>query len=221
LEEPKLRQERFTAENVFEDKEDAFKEAKTNYRHAMDMRVQNTDDIQQQTSALKQYKIAARELQAAENEYNFIIKYYDEKRQEFMSLKNDAVILEDNLIDLLKDLTIAKVANNLSHRDYQFITVSLSDTCLTMIENGFDTKCPTYRTLYHTFDTSIPVISGEMEDLGYDLKRASPKYEKHWKYYEQMKYWKVIIVDPDHKIKNRSINIVIQPNTFQYLENIR
>ena len=103
---------------------------------------------------------------------------------------------------------------------YQFVTLTLSDTCLTMIENDFPTKCPTYRTLYHTFDTSIPLISGEIVDLGYDIKRLEPKYQNHWKYYEQIKEWKVIVVDPDADLKHRAVNIVIQPNGFQYLENI-
>lgn len=221
LEEPKLRTERWVAESAMEDAEDVFKDKQKAYRHIMDVRVQNTEDIRQQEIALKEFKAAARTLQTAEKEYEFAVRYYDEETEAHYERENELAQLEDRLDELLDELNEARLASNLSHRDYQFVTISLSDTCITMIENDYPTKCPTYRTLYHTFDTSIPLISGQMEDLGHDLKRGEPKYDNHWKYYEQMKDWKVIIVDPDHEVKNRAVNIVVQPNTFDYVENIK
>jgi len=220
LEEPLLRSERFVAESAFEEAEDAFDSAKRDYRHAMDMKVRSGEDIDKQELALKEFKAAARQLQVAEKQFGFAERLYDEELEMHRERQNDLVLLEDELKDLLDELNEARLQSNLSNRNYQFVTISLSDTCLKMIENGFPTKCPTYRTLYHTFDTSIPLISGQMEDLGYDISRQEPKYEQHWKYYEQIKEWNVIIVDPDHELKNRAINIVVQPNSFDYVENI-
>lgn len=220
LEEPKLKTKKWVAESAFEEAEDNFKDKQNKYRHAMDIRVQSTDDIRQQEVALKEFTAAARTLQVAEKEHNFAQRHYDEETEKHFERENKLIELQDRLEELLDELNEARLASNLSHRDYQFVTISLSDTCITMIENDYPTKCPTYRTLYHTFDTSIPLISGQMEDLGYDLSRAEPKYDNHWKYYEQMKDWKVIIVDPDHNVKNRAVNIVVQPNSFNYVENI-
>ena len=217
---PKLKAERFTAENTLDDAQEKFDTAQKDYRDSTDMRVQSTADIRLQEAALKQFKIAARELESAKKQHDFATRYYNESAEEHRDKKNQILKLNDDLLVLLDDLNAARLASNLSNRDYQFVTLTLSDTCLTMIENGFKTNCPTYRDLYHTFDTSIPIISGQMEDLGYDLKRSEPQYDNHWKYYEQVKEWKVIIVDPDNEIVNRAANIVIQPNTFRYVENI-
>ena len=220
LDEPKLRAERFVAESSFEDAEKLFDTAKREYRHIMDTKVRSTEDIDNQKLALKEFKAAARQLQVTEKQFGFAERLYDEELDAHRERENDLILLNDKLKELLDELNEARLQSNLSNRNYQFVTISLSDTCLKMIENDFPTKCPTYRTLYHTFDTSIPLISGQMDDLGYDLSRAEPKYEQHWKYYEQIKEWKVIIVDPDHDIKNRAVNIVVQPNSFDYVENI-
>ena len=220
LEEPQLRTERFVAESAYDDAEDEFDIAKKEYRHAMDMKVRSTEDIDRQELALKEFKAAARQLQVTEKQFGFAERLYDDELDAHRERQNQLVLLNDDLLKLLDLLNEARLQSNLSNRNYQFVTISLSDTCLKMIENDFPTKCPTYRTLYHTFDTSIPLISGQMEDLGYDLSRQEPKYEQHWKYYEQIKEWNVIIVDPDHELKNRAINIVVQPNSFDYVENI-
>ena len=73
LEEAKLKNERFTAESAFEDEEDDFKDAKKKYIHAMDMKPRTTDDIHKQTHALKEFKVAARELEVTEKQYTCLL----------------------------------------------------------------------------------------------------------------------------------------------------
>jgi hypothetical protein len=209
-----------TAEREFEDAEDDMNDKETEYRHAMDVKARTQADIDEQertyneyTASVKVYNTKQRALTVAENEYD---KYYNE----YLSNASNLKVLNDKLKELIDELALVRINANLVHREYQFIGITLSDTCKRMIEGGYPTNCPTYRELRAMFDNTIPIISGDFTDLGYDIARDKPKYNQHWKFYQQLKSWKIVAVDPDADLAVRSVHIVVQPRGFDYVEKI-
>jgi len=217
-EEVQLKNDRRRAERTMETAEEDFDYAETKYRHAMDVRVRTNDDILMQDRAFEDYKTAKNRLADAEREYELAVDLYDKRHSQFLEELSLAIELNEELRDMIDELNALRIQANISHRDFQFISIILSNSCMTAIKHGVNQDCPTYRELYDMFDTSIPVISGEMVDLGYDIKRSKSKYNEYWNYYKQMENWKVITVDPDSRMLEQSINIIIQPTYFDYLE---
>jgi len=203
-----------------EDAEDDFKTAETAYRHAMDINVRTNADIVIQENAFDEYKAAINTLDDAEREYVVAVDAYSDRYSQYLEESTLAIKLNDDLKDMIDELNDLRIKANLSHRDFQFISIILSNSCMTAIKHDVNQNCPTYRELYDMFDTSIPVVSGEMVDVGYDIKRSKSKYTEYWNYYKQVKNWKIITVDPDAKMLDQSINIVIQPTYFNYMEGI-
>jgi len=219
-EEVELKNDRRRAERVMEDAEDDFKTAETAYRHAMDINVRTNADIVIQENAFDEYKAAINTLDDAEREYVVAVDAYSDRYSQYLEESTLAIKLNDDLKDMIDELNDLRIKANLSHRDFQFISIILSNSCMTAIKHDVNQNCPTYRELYDMFDTSIPVVSGEMVDVGYDIKRSKSKYTEYWNYYKQVKNWKIITVDPDAKMLDQSINIVIQPTYFNYMEGI-
>lgn len=220
MKEPDYRNKINSSERELEDAEDDFELKKTEYRHAMDVKAKNDDDIQMQKDAQKAYEDASKKLANAQKKYEKSLVEYDQRYEEYLGAQDDVIDYENELKDLLDELALARIQANIIHREHQFVSIILSQSCIRAIENQVPTKCPTYRELKEVFDSTLPEISGEFVDLGYDISRQDPKYKNYWNYYKQLKSWKVITVDPDAEMMKRSAVIEIQPSGFSYLENI-
>ena len=209
------------AESHMEDMEEIFESKETAYRHALDVKVRTQDDIDFQKDAYDEYRKASKDLTKATSEYQ---KAYNEEQTAIDEHRNDEnlkIKLEDELKELLDELVTARVDASIIHREHQFVSITLSKTCKQMIANGIETECPTYRELKEIFDNTVPSISGEFVEGKHDIYREDPKYKEHWKYYQQLKHWKIIIVDPDIDMMQRSALIEVMPNSFTYVENIK
>jgi|32_taG_2_1085360.scaffolds.fasta_scaffold00844_21 hypothetical protein len=221
MDEPVYRQKVTSTEHKLEDAEEEFEYKKTMYRHAMDVKPRNDEDINMQDIAKKEYDNASRQLTNAQKDYNVAQKQYDDAYDEYLEAQDDVHDLKDELDFLLDELALARIDANLIHRENKFISIILSESCKRMIEYEIPTECPTYRELEAMFDNTFPNVSGGFVDKGYDIERENPKYSNHWNYYKQLEHWKIITVDPDVGMMRQSAVIEIQPNSFTYLENIK
>lgn len=108
------------------------------------------------------------------------------------------------------------------------ISLRISGTCEMTIERHWkatqldpehynSSQCLTYRDLVG-YDNSIKAISGEFEDLGWDLNRMKPGIANTYEYYKQFPWAKWIIVDPDGSILSNSAVITVQPQNVQWLK---
>lgn len=217
-EEVDLKNDRFDAENAWEDAEENLSDSKTAYRHAQDMIVRNNDDRIVQEAAFQDYRIMVKEFAVAEKLYITAMEDYKTGYSEHLEEENLQVELEDRLELQLDQLNDARIKLNLIFREYQFINVNLSRTCQTLIKMDLNTNCPTYREMVPLFDNTLPNISGDFVDVGYDIKRLPSPLKHHWKYYEQMTATRVVSVDADSDLFDRGINITIQANDFAVVE---
>ena len=100
-----------------------------------------------------------------------------------------------------------------------FITVELSQTCLTQLKNNVTTKCPSYKDLQQ-FDTTDPKNAGKFE---YDKKgfyhRGKPLYNNYQLSYHPTKYPLVVCVDCSEQIMRTSKNIIIEAVSFVFKNN--
>ena len=218
IKEAELKNDKFAAEREFEDAEDDLEFAERTYRHAQDMTIRNNDDRLEQDAAFLDYKIQVRQFTNAEKNYNAAMNLYNQGFTTHREQENKEIELNDQLDDLLEQLTEARTKLNLVFRDYQFINVNLSRTCLTLIQNELQTACPTYRDMLPLFDNTLPYISGYFVDVGYDIKRLPSPLQDHWKYYEQMTKTRVVSIDADTDLFDRGINITIEAKDFVVIE---
>lgn len=209
------------AERHMDDMEEIFEDKETAYRHALDVKVRDQDDIDFQKDAYDEYKKASKELSKAIKEHTKAVNEEIEERQNHLDDKNLKIELEDKLKELLDQLVVARVDASIVHREHQFVSITLSKTCQQLIANSLPTDCPTYRELRDLFDNTVPAISGKFSEGENDIYREDPKYAEHWKYYQQLKNWKIIIVDPDIDMMQRSALIEVMPKSFTYVENMR
>jgi hypothetical protein len=182
------------------------------------MTIRNNDDRLEQDAAFLDYKIQVRQFTNAEKNYNAAMNLYNQGFTTHREQENKEIELNDQLDDLLEQLTEARTKLNLVFRDYQFINVNLSRTCLTLIQNELQTACPTYRDMLPLFDNTLPYISGYFVDVGYDVKRLPSPLQDHWKYYEQMTKTRVVSIDADTDLFDRGINITIEAKDFVVIE---
>jgi len=207
------------AEGDFEDAEEDFEDAVTNYRHAMDVKVRNQDDIDMQKTARLDYDIEKLNFAKATIDLKTYQDEYDDNFEKYYTAIYDLGVANTDFKDALDSLVDAKVKNRLTIRgDNKFVNIILSKTCLQMINNDIPTQCPTYTELHELFDNTIPRVSGEFIETEFDIKRVPSKYDDYWMYYKALPEWKILTVDPDINIMNRGINITILPNSFDYLE---
>ena len=214
--------------NLINDKEDAedeyeeakfdFESAKTKYRHAQDLKVRTDTDIQIQKQAFDDYRTQDRLFEAAKKDLltaqNTFDTAYDEHFEQKIKLQDYEVEWKD-MTQKLKD---AKIKLSLINREYQFINIKLSKTCEMLIKNQLPTKCPTYREMVPEFDNTLPKISGEFLELGYDIRRLPSPLTNHWELYKQLTKTNVVSVDPDSSLHSRGINITITAKDFLVLE---
>ena len=153
--------------------------------------------------------------------------------------EEDLDFAEIDLEIALDELARVKVEANRSHRENQFISIVLSETCKRIIDYGMNEKerafidennwvyktetynqCPTYRELRDTFDNTVPIVSGQWVEGENDIYREPSKYTDYWRWYKSLPNWTIISVDPDAEMLQRSAVIEIQANEFSYVENI-
>ena len=166
-----------------------------------------------------------------------------EKKSNYIQRDNDLLDKEEEYLDLaevdllmfIDELNALKIQLHQIHRAGNLFAIRLSETCNTLIEQGmnerevavdvrdnwvYETKteqiCPTYRDLVASFDNTLQPISGEFEDLGYDIRRGESGYKDYWRYYYNLPGWKVITVDPDVDMLQRAMVIEIQASDFRY-----
>ena len=218
IEESILENDKFTAESTYEDAEDAMEEAKTNYRHALDMKIRNNADLVIQDAAISEYRIQDRQFSIAEEQLERALNVYDLGIAKHFEDEEEEDRLNEELDALLLKLTEARIKLNLAFREYQFINVNLSDTCQKMIKYNFKTSCPTYREMVPLFDNTLPKISGAFVEVGYDIKRLDAPLDRHWNVYEQITKTRVVSVDADTDLFDRGVNIIIQARDFTVVE---
>ncbi len=202
------------------EQEDVVKETKSDYTTFIKVSPRTQEELDERRVLVNAYENALRQYDVYNDDYDRALNIYNERQTKHFQNIYDLGILEKELELKIEELSNARIASNLAHRQYQFVNIVLSGTCLQLIENGNNTECPTYRELHQAFDNTIPVVSGEFVDEGYDIFRQPSKYQNHWKYYEQIPWYKVITVDPGVEIDKRGITIVVQPRSFDFVENM-
>ncbi len=218
IEEAKLSNDKFTAENIFEDAEEDLEFAEKTYRHAQDINIRTNDDRLFQDAAFADYKLQVRFFANSEKTWDTAMLAYNIGFTAHRAQEQELIKLNDELDTLLLELTEAKIKLNLTFRDFQFISVNLSKTCLTLIQYELQTNCPTYREMVPLFDNTLRNISGEFVDVGYDIKRLPSPLKDHWKYYEQVPEWRVVTVDADPSLFKRGVEIIVQAKDFTVIE---
>ena len=213
-----LKNDKRNAEREWEDREESLDEAETAYRHAQDMTVRDSTDLDIQDKAFRDYRIEARSYVTAEKTWMRAQLAFDVGMDKHREEVQDQIRLTDELEDKLIELSKARIKMNLIFRDYQFININLSKTCQTLIQHELQTKCPTYREMIPLFDNTLPRISGGFVEVGYDMKRLPSPLDDHWHYYEQMTATRVVSVDADTDLFDRGINITILAKDFTILE---
>jgi hypothetical protein len=213
-----LKNDKRNAEREWEDREESLDEAETAYRHAQDMTVRDSTDLNIQDQAFLDYKIESRAYVNAEKTWMRAQLAFDVGMDKHREEVQDQIRLNDELEDKLIELSEARIKMNLIFRDYQFININLSKTCQTLIQYELQTKCPTYREMIPLFDNTLPRISGGFVEVGYDVKRLPSPLDDHWHYYEQMTATRVVSVDADTDLFDRGVNITILAKDFTILE---
>jgi hypothetical protein len=218
IDEAKLENDKFTAEETFEDAEENLEDAETEYRHALDMKVRNSTDLLEQDKAILEYRIQVKLFDIAERELERALDIYNIGILEHRTNESLEDALNVEMDELLAKLTEARIKLNLAYREYQFINVNLSKTCQMLIEQGLQTNCPTYREMVPLFDNTLPTISGAFVEVGYDLKRLPSPLQDHWNFYQQLTKTRVVSVDADTDLFDRGVNITIEARDFTMVE---
>jgi len=171
-----------------------------------------------QDAAFADYKLQVRFFANSEKTWDTAMLAYNIGFTAHRAQEQELIKLNDELDAILRELTDAKIKLNLTFRDFQFISVNLSKTCLTLIQYELQTNCPTYREMVPAFDNTLRYVSGEFVDVGYDIKRLPAPLKDHWKYYEQVPAWRVVTVDADPSLFKRGVEITIEAKDFVIIE---
>jgi hypothetical protein len=142
---------------------------------------------------------------------------YKEARQKLFSLLNEKSEQERVIDELEKILSSSKIesekfdTSNLAKN----VAVRLSQTCITALENGISSECPTYKQLV-ILDTSDTNISGKFttDENGYFHRDKAP-IDNSWRYYDLDDELRVFI-DPPQGMAERVKTITIQSNFDTY-----
>ena len=186
------------------------KQLKNEYRSAYD----DADTSEELTAAKEAKQVYLdykaeyeRELGISQKENNHVDSYYTE----YDDAQDDLEIMLDELDELNTQFDELRIEMFKAKTSDQFVSIRLSQTCLTLIKSGHPTDCPTYRELKEKFDNTDPRFSGGFVDYGYDIRRDNPTIKNYWNYYEQIPNWKIITVDPDAKMMQKGMLIEIAP----------
>jgi len=149
-----------------------------------------------------------------QNSVQNAVTVYDILRDELKAI----LTLQSDQVKIIKSLNLATLtidkSNTFSNLETR-IGVSLSKTCETMIRNGFDTACPSYKQLIQLDNSNA--ISGKFitDDDGF-FHRGSEQTQNSYRYYWNDNQIR-IIVDPPGTMLDRIKMIYIQPNFDTYI----
>jgi len=91
-----------------------------------------------------------------------------------------------------------------------YISVILSEVC------KLSAKCPTMKYLADMYDNSNRYLSGDFTNDTGEWKRTKPIYPNVFELYRQSNNYLMIFVDPDDYTRQRSKNIFIEPELYNY-----
>lgn len=162
--------------------------------------------------------------------YEDSIKDYEKSKTEYWDSYDAIPVAEQLLKDELDKLNELKSSFRTIYHKTNLISVVLSRTCDITIKMQWEAEqldpdhynpssCLTYRELKQ-FDNTISAISGEFQDLGYDLNRMKPGIKNTYDYYKQFPFWKVIAVDADYQFLTHSAVITVQPQDVKYVKTL-
>ena len=163
---------------------------------------------------------AIQNVEKRDREYDDAIKDYNDARKHLpflLTMKSNLIKelkqLESDLSDTKEQLRITEFNEN--SKLTKLIGVQISNSCKTMIINGFNTTCPNYEDLIK-YDNSNTEVSGEfVTDSNGFFHRAEPDYEKSWRWYDYDDELRVI-VDPPNGMLSKIKMITINPNLDTY-----
>lgn len=185
-------------------------------RDAWDLWKQLEKEIRQVEKDDLKYQTLMDMLKDAKSEYRENLRTIDLLRdtKEVIQTEYDAVYVKLELAQNTLE-NLIKVDEGKQEPRYKNISISLSRTCEIMVFSGNPGNCPTYSELVQQYDNTFPNISGKFAAYGEDIRREPSMMQNHWKFYEQIPNWLVIMVDPDLKYEERTISIVIQAHDFE------
>ena len=175
------------------------------------------------------------ELDDLKNEYDKTFDKWqqsliDKKKthQEYWDSYDEIQVVEKYHKEQVEKLDELKVQFRKQASKTHIVSLRISGTCEMTIKTHCEatqldpdhhnsSNCLTYRDLVQ-FDNSIKAISGDFEDLGWDLNRMKPGIANTVEYYNQFPWAKWVIVDPDGSIMSNSALITVQPNDVEWLE---
>lgn len=157
------------------------------------------------------FRIANAEWHVERNIHQDISDALDKLTVEFELVNTKLGIAQENLEKFLK----AKQKKP----EYQNVSITLSDSCIKLIENDFRTKCPTYYELFMLYDNMNPEISGEFAESPNDIRRVPSNYSTHLGFYDSFPNWILVMVDPDIEFMTdgKTANIEIQSRGFDVM----
>ena len=91
-----------------------------------------------------------------------------------------------------------------------YISVILSEVCKLSL------KCPSMKYLADAYDNSNRYLSGDFVNDTGEWKRTKPKYSNVFELYRQSNNYLMIFVDPDDYTRQRTKNIFIEPELYDY-----
>jgi len=92
--------------------------------------------------------------------------------------------------------------------------VELSQSCLIQVKNNFETKCPSYKDLYH-LDSSNQIISGKFITTDDFFHRNPTVVKNSWEWYSA-DLTERIFIDPPAEMHKRIKMITLLPNFDTY-----
>lgn len=96
------------------------------------------------------------------------------------------------------------------------IGIALSDTCFIMVQQGFDTDCPSIEYLYSTgWDTTDPKVSGGFSVIDDVFQREFPQLQKHYRFYD-FGTLPMIWIDPPADTRDKVRMIIIEAELKNY-----
>ena len=217
----KQEQDLYQHEKKIRDLKAELREKNIEIRYANDS-ILTFDDIDRVNELQKEYVKLQKEWESEIDAMEKTQKEVDEITDEIKEIREWVKGAEVDLELMIDDLNIMKKALNTVYRNNNFVTISLSQVCMTLIETGNNTKsdgtnkCPTYEQLREKFDNTLPLISGGWRDnaTGTDIERIPSNYQNYWKFYESVPNWKIITVDPDREMYFRAMSVEIQASYF-------
>jgi len=157
------------------------------------------------------YTQAGDEWRQEKHIFKLIERELNEFTEKFELIKTELELAEKNLEKFLKTKQNKTIHQNVS--------ITLSNSCITLIENGFNTQCPSYYELFMLYDNMNPEISGEFVESPNDIRRVSSNYSTHLGFYDSFPNWILVMVDPDIEfmMDGHTANIEIQSRHFQVM----